>query len=268
MNLAVVDGFEIVRVEGPPDERFQAGSVSKAVAALTALRLVRRGCRRARRRRERPAHVLAAPGRRGCGAAPSARPHGRARRAVLPRLRGERAAADARTGARRPAAREHGAGAGRVAAGLGVRVFGRRLCARSAARRGRDRRAVCRRGRRARARAAGDGGQLVLPAARCLAPLSGRGCRGALDDAVRPGAVPRRRPARRRGLRGHDRTAPRAPGRGRVDGAPEPRARAAGPHWPRPVPVGERLVQPPRRGVRLLLGPVRLARGRAAASWR
>ena len=40
MNLAVVDGFEIVRVEGPRDERFQAGSVSKAVAALTALRLV------------------------------------------------------------------------------------------------------------------------------------------------------------------------------------------------------------------------------------
>ncbi len=40
MNLAVVDGFEIVRVDGPPDERFQAGSVSKAVAALTALRLV------------------------------------------------------------------------------------------------------------------------------------------------------------------------------------------------------------------------------------
>ncbi len=43
MNLAVVDGFEIVRVEGSPDERFQAGSVSKAVAALTALRLVAAG---------------------------------------------------------------------------------------------------------------------------------------------------------------------------------------------------------------------------------
>ena len=39
MNLAVVDGFEIVRVEGPADERFQAGSVSKAIAALVALRL-------------------------------------------------------------------------------------------------------------------------------------------------------------------------------------------------------------------------------------
>ena len=37
VNLAVVDGFEIVRVEGEPDERFQAGSVSKSVAALTAL---------------------------------------------------------------------------------------------------------------------------------------------------------------------------------------------------------------------------------------
>jgi CubicO group peptidase (beta-lactamase class C family) len=43
VNLAVVDGFEIVRVEGVPDERFQAGSVSKTVAALTALRLVALG---------------------------------------------------------------------------------------------------------------------------------------------------------------------------------------------------------------------------------
>ena len=43
MNLAVVDGFEIVRVEGDPGRRFQAGSVSKPVAALTALRLVEAG---------------------------------------------------------------------------------------------------------------------------------------------------------------------------------------------------------------------------------
>ena len=40
MNIAVVEGAEIVPVEGDPDERLQAGSISKAIAALTALRLV------------------------------------------------------------------------------------------------------------------------------------------------------------------------------------------------------------------------------------
>jgi CubicO group peptidase (beta-lactamase class C family) len=39
VNLTVVEGGEIVRVEGDPDEQFQAGSISKPVAALTALRL-------------------------------------------------------------------------------------------------------------------------------------------------------------------------------------------------------------------------------------
>jgi CubicO group peptidase (beta-lactamase class C family) len=40
VNVAVVEAGEIVHVEGDPDERLQAGSVSKAIAALTALRLV------------------------------------------------------------------------------------------------------------------------------------------------------------------------------------------------------------------------------------
>ncbi len=40
MNVAVVEAGEVVPVEGEPDERLQAGSISKAVAALTALRLV------------------------------------------------------------------------------------------------------------------------------------------------------------------------------------------------------------------------------------
>ncbi len=40
MNVAVVDGSRIVPVDGDPDERLQAGSISKAIAALTALRLV------------------------------------------------------------------------------------------------------------------------------------------------------------------------------------------------------------------------------------
>lgn len=39
MNLAVIDGLEVVWVEGDPGERFAAGSISKPVAALTALRL-------------------------------------------------------------------------------------------------------------------------------------------------------------------------------------------------------------------------------------
>lgn len=39
MNLAVVAGRQVVHVEGDPDERFAAGSISKPVAALTALRL-------------------------------------------------------------------------------------------------------------------------------------------------------------------------------------------------------------------------------------
>jgi CubicO group peptidase (beta-lactamase class C family) len=43
VNLAVVEGFEIVRVEGDPERSFQAGSVSKPVAALTTLRLVEKG---------------------------------------------------------------------------------------------------------------------------------------------------------------------------------------------------------------------------------
>lgn len=38
MNLAVVDGFDLVRADAP-DVQFQAGSVSKPVAAFTALRL-------------------------------------------------------------------------------------------------------------------------------------------------------------------------------------------------------------------------------------
>jgi CubicO group peptidase (beta-lactamase class C family) len=40
VNVAVVEGSEIVPVDGNPDERLQAGSISKAIAALTALRLV------------------------------------------------------------------------------------------------------------------------------------------------------------------------------------------------------------------------------------
>jgi CubicO group peptidase (beta-lactamase class C family) len=39
VSLAVVDGFEVVRAE-EPDEPFQAGSVSKSVAAYAALRLL------------------------------------------------------------------------------------------------------------------------------------------------------------------------------------------------------------------------------------
>ena len=39
MNLAVIDGLEVVRVEGDPGARFAAGSISKPVAALAALRL-------------------------------------------------------------------------------------------------------------------------------------------------------------------------------------------------------------------------------------
>jgi YD repeat-containing protein len=39
VNVALVDGHEIVRVEGDLDEPFQAGSVSKPVAALTVVRL-------------------------------------------------------------------------------------------------------------------------------------------------------------------------------------------------------------------------------------
>ena len=35
MNLAVIDGLEVVRVEGDPGARFAAGSISKPVAALT-----------------------------------------------------------------------------------------------------------------------------------------------------------------------------------------------------------------------------------------
>ena len=42
MNLTVVDEFEVVRAEGP-NEPFQAGSVSKPVAAYAALRLVDSG---------------------------------------------------------------------------------------------------------------------------------------------------------------------------------------------------------------------------------
>ena len=42
MSLTVVDSFEIVRAE-EADEPFQAGSVSKAVAALVAVRLVDSG---------------------------------------------------------------------------------------------------------------------------------------------------------------------------------------------------------------------------------
>ena len=198
VNLAVVDGFEIVRVEGDAGRALpgRLGVEGGRGADGAAPRRPRR--RRPRRRRERAAHLLAAPGRRGRDAAPSARPHGRPRRPVLPRLRGRGGTAHARAGARRRAAGEHRAGPRRVAAGLGVRVFGRRLRARPAARRGRHRRAVCGRGRRARARAARHGRELVLPAPRCLAPLSGGGCRRALDDPVRPGALRHRRPARRR----------------------------------------------------------------------
>ena len=43
MNLAVLDGFEVVRTEGDPGAPFQAGSVSKPVAAYLALRLVDSG---------------------------------------------------------------------------------------------------------------------------------------------------------------------------------------------------------------------------------
>jgi CubicO group peptidase (beta-lactamase class C family) len=43
VKIAVVDGFEVVRTEGELDEPFQAGSVSKPVAAFTALRLVDSG---------------------------------------------------------------------------------------------------------------------------------------------------------------------------------------------------------------------------------
>jgi len=39
MNVAAIADLEVVRVEGDPDERFAAGSISKPVAALTALRL-------------------------------------------------------------------------------------------------------------------------------------------------------------------------------------------------------------------------------------
>jgi CubicO group peptidase (beta-lactamase class C family) len=40
VNVAVVENSQIVPVDGDPDERLQAGSISKAIAALTALRLV------------------------------------------------------------------------------------------------------------------------------------------------------------------------------------------------------------------------------------
>jgi CubicO group peptidase (beta-lactamase class C family) len=43
VNVALVDGHEIVRVEGDLDEPFQAGSVSKPVAALTVIRLADSG---------------------------------------------------------------------------------------------------------------------------------------------------------------------------------------------------------------------------------
>ena len=39
MNLAVIEELEVVGVEGSADARFAAGSISKPVAALTALRL-------------------------------------------------------------------------------------------------------------------------------------------------------------------------------------------------------------------------------------
>jgi len=42
VNLVVADKFEVVRADGP-DEPFNAGSVSKSVAAYTALRLVESG---------------------------------------------------------------------------------------------------------------------------------------------------------------------------------------------------------------------------------
>jgi CubicO group peptidase (beta-lactamase class C family) len=40
VNVAVAEGSQLVPVEGDADERLQAGSISKAIAALTALRLV------------------------------------------------------------------------------------------------------------------------------------------------------------------------------------------------------------------------------------
>jgi len=43
VNVALVDGHEIVRVEGDLDEPFQAGSISKPVAALTVIRLADSG---------------------------------------------------------------------------------------------------------------------------------------------------------------------------------------------------------------------------------
>lgn len=43
MNFAVAEAFELVRTEGDPDEPFQAGSLSKPVAAYAALRLVEAG---------------------------------------------------------------------------------------------------------------------------------------------------------------------------------------------------------------------------------
>jgi CubicO group peptidase (beta-lactamase class C family) len=43
LNLALADGFELVRADGEPDAPFQAGSVSKPVAAFVALRLVNSG---------------------------------------------------------------------------------------------------------------------------------------------------------------------------------------------------------------------------------
>jgi CubicO group peptidase (beta-lactamase class C family) len=43
VNLTVVDGGEVVRVEGDPDEQFQAGSISKPVAAYLTLRLAEAG---------------------------------------------------------------------------------------------------------------------------------------------------------------------------------------------------------------------------------
>jgi CubicO group peptidase (beta-lactamase class C family) len=43
VNLAVFEGLEVVRIEGDLRERFPAGSLSKPVAALTALRLVSTG---------------------------------------------------------------------------------------------------------------------------------------------------------------------------------------------------------------------------------